>query len=253
VALRRLGAEAARKTGEASARVGGPLGRALSRVRRRARRYLPRDESAFLESAFLASVVDLERTEVFDPGHTVPFAGLYVAPRIERGSGEYLTALARAEEALAEFGEGVAFETWRSWLDAGGRTEALPDLLVSADDWACTFTKADFSGDPLVPGPLSSRHTGSHRLHGVYLASGPAFRSTDGAEADILDVAPTVLALFELAAPEDRRGRVLEDLFVTAPRVRGVARLGSRVEEERAPDDEEANVRERLRGLGYIE
>jgi predicted AlkP superfamily phosphohydrolase/phosphomutase len=252
-ALRRIGTEAARRAGEASARVGGPLGRALSRVRRRARRYLPRDESAFL-----ASVVDLERTDDFDPGHTVPFAGLYVAPRIERGGAAYEDALARTEAALAAIGAsaGVAFETRRSWLDAEGRVATLPDLLVSADDWACTFTKADFSGDPLVPGPLSPRHTGSHRMRGVYLASGPAFRSSDGAEADILDIAPTVLALFGLAAPPDRRGRVLEEILAIWPDVRDVAKLGSRAEgggEGETSLDEDEDVRERLRGLGYIE
>jgi predicted AlkP superfamily phosphohydrolase/phosphomutase len=250
-AVRRAGAEAARRAGSAAARVGGPLGRALGRARRKARRFLPRDDSAYL-----AGVIDFDRSEIFDPGHTIPFAGLYVAPRHERGGPEYLRALERAEEALAGYAvrSGLAVEVRRAWADAPSRPPTLPDLLVSADDWGCTFSKADFTGEVLVEGPFSPRHTGSHRMRGLYLASGPAFRAPGGGApaAEILDVAPTVLALFGLAPPPDRRGRVLAEILAAPPQATTPTADAAPPADEARPEDE-ADVRERLRGLGYIE
>ena len=249
-ALRRAGERAARRAGAAAARVGGPVGRALARARRRARRLLPRDDSSYL-----AAVIDAERSVAFDPGHTIPFAGLYVVPGAERGGAEYVDALGRVEEALERFGRaaGIRFDARRAWLDAPGRPATLPDLVVSADDWSCTFLKADFDGNPLVEGSFSPRHTGSHRMNGLYLASGPAFAARQsGEEASILDVAPTVLSLFGLAAPADRTGRVL-DLAAAPPSRLRPADLAGATNGGDASADDEADVRERLRGLGYIE
>ena len=250
-ALKRAGARAAQRAGAAAAHVGGPLGRALGRVRRRARRYLPRDESAYL-----ASVVDLDRSVAFDPGHTIPFAGIYVAPRLARGSAEYLDALARVEETLERFGRevGVSFETRRAWLDSPGRPETLPDLVVAGDGWGATFLKAEFSGEPFAPESYSRRHTGSHRPLGLYLVSGPAFvRNEAAGEASILDVAPTALAALGLAAPVAWRGRALDELLAAPDAPRRGTGPGRPRPEGAETGDEEADVRERLRGLGYIE
>lgn len=248
--LRSAGARAAKRAGALAARVPGPVGRVLTRARRRARRFLPRDDSAYL-----AALVDTDRSVAFDPGHTIPFAGLFVAPAVERGGPVYLDALGRVEETLDRFGRasGVDLVARRAWLDSPARPEPLPDLLVSADDWACIFVKTDFSGEPLVEASFSPRHTGSHRMNGVYLVSGPAFGARPaGIEASILDVAPTVLALFGLSTPADRRGRIL-DVLARRPETLDPAALDGATGPVRTTEDDEADVRERLKGLGYIE
>jgi predicted AlkP superfamily phosphohydrolase/phosphomutase len=247
--LGRTARRAAERAGVVAARARGPLGKALSIARRRARRLLPRDDSAYL-----SSVVDYDASVAFDPGHTIPFGGLYVMPRLERGEGSYLEALARVESALVERAEraGVRLEARRMWLDAEGRHETLPDLVVSGDEWATTFVKADFEGEPFLDAPFSPRHTGSHRIDGVLVAAGPAFRAAGALRASAVDVAPTVLALFGLEAPPDRRGRALDELLAG----HGPLAPAPRPELSDAPeatDDDEADVRERLRGLGYIE
>jgi predicted AlkP superfamily phosphohydrolase/phosphomutase len=248
--LRRAGARAAQRAGAAAARVGGPLGRALSRARRRARRYLPRDESAYL-----FSILDFERSAAFDPGHTIPFGGLYVTSGAERGGAVYLATIDRVEEALDELGRrsGVNFTTRRSWLDAPGRPETLPDLVVSGDDWASTFLKTEFEGPPVLDGPYSPRHTGSHRMEGMYLFAGPLFAErAPGRPADILDVTPTLLAAFGIAAPPDRTGRIL-DVLASPPQ--SLIPAITSMDSGGGPSDDhaDADVRERLRGLGYIE
>lgn len=248
--LRRAAEAAAKRAGAASARLGGPVGRALALARRRARRLLPRDDSAYL-----AATIDFDRSAAFDPGHTIPFGGLYVSPRVERGGTQYEREIERVEACLGEFAAktGVSLEWRRTWLDAGGRAETLPDLLVWGDDWACTFSKADFEGEVLVEGPFSTRHTGSHRELGIYLASGGGFEKASSAEASILDVAPTVLAYFGLAAPPDRRGRVLHELLGRDTSALTPAPQAEAAADSEATRDEEDDVRERLKGLGYIE
>lgn len=250
-AIRRVGAAAAQRAGAVAARVGGPVGRVLSRVRRRGRRYLPKDDSGYL-----LATIDQHASVAFDPGHTIPFGGLYLSPRFERGGVEYMTAIDRVEDALANsaFDNGLDLAVRRCWLDSAERPASLPDLLVSGDDWGVTFSKTDFSDTWLVDGPFSTRHTGSHRIGGLYLAAGQAFTAGPrGRQASILDIAPTVLTLFGLAPPDDRRGHPL-------PTARGVGATrpavldGARAEDFTEPSsDDDADVRERLRGLGYIE
>lgn len=53
-----------------------------------------------------------------------------------------------------------------------------------------------------------------HRRYGILIASGPAFREgAQVSEASILDVAPTVLAVYGLPVGEDMQGRPIVDLF----------------------------------------
>jgi predicted AlkP superfamily phosphohydrolase/phosphomutase len=60
--------------------------------------------------------------------------------------------------------------------------------------------------------------SGTHRDHGIFLAQGaPTVRegvAVDGAR--IIDLAPTILHLLDVAVPEDMDGRVLEEIFTAA-------------------------------------
>ncbi|MGB5036680.1 MAG: hypothetical protein WBQ66_08745, partial [Blastocatellia bacterium] len=180
---------------------------------------------------------------------------LYTGTRIERGTGKYDAALGSVDELLAETsaGTGISISAIRPWQLAGGLIDTLPDLLVSGDDWGMTFSKTDFDGPLLVPGPFSRRHTGSHRLDGIYVASGPLFsHSPAGEKASVLDIAPTVLAAFGLAAPADRRGSILPAFCGGVDGLATASTVDSTDAREPTEDDDE-DVRERLRGLGYIE
>jgi hypothetical protein len=137
-------------------------------------------------------------------------------------------------------------------MDAAGHLVTLPDLLVSGDSWGMTFSKTDFEGPLVVGGPFSRRHTGSHRVDGMYLASGPLLDAPLHEPASVLDIAPTVLAFFGLAAPDDRRGRILGAFRGSTGELKSTARVDP-VDAAESSSDDDADVRERLRGLGYIE
>ncbi len=97
--------------------------------------------------------------------------------------------------------------------------------------------------------------SGTHRPEGIFIAAGDGIRPGRLAhDIELVDLAPTVLASAGLPVPDDMDGRVLEEIFVSAP---VVTRTGPTV---RAPavdaalsPEEEAEVVERLRSLGYME
>ncbi len=100
-----------------------------------------------------------------------------------------------------------------------------------------------------------------HRQYGVFCLSGPGIRRDDLVQgATLLDIAPTILALFQLPAGEDMKGRVLAEAFEQSPapdripsweNLEGDAGMHPRTHEP-APWDSAAAV-DQLVALGYIE
>ncbi|HEY3747209.1 MAG TPA: alkaline phosphatase family protein, partial [Gemmatimonadaceae bacterium] len=65
-----------------------------------------------------------------------------------------------------------------------------------------------------------------HRLHGVFVASGPGIKADALVHsASLLDVAPTILATLGLAVPDDFEGKVLLPIFENEPDVKTCATL----------------------------
>jgi predicted AlkP superfamily phosphohydrolase/phosphomutase len=102
--------------------------------------------------------------------------------------------------------------------------------------------------------PLTS---GTHRPEGVLMAWGDGIRSGRLArETSLVDLAPTILAAAGVPVPDDMDGRVLDELFLTAPsvtRVAGTHRAAAGHDDGGLTAEEEAEVVERLRSLGYME
>jgi predicted AlkP superfamily phosphohydrolase/phosphomutase len=106
----------------------------------------------------------------------------------------------------------------------------------------------------------TSEWGGTHRLHGIVIADGPAFKSgAEIANARLIDIAPTLLHLLNVPVPEDMDGKVLTSVFhpdfLSAHAVRaGVASGTSGADRPSGYTDEEsAKVEERLQALGYLE
>ena len=126
-----------------------------------------------------------------------------------------------------------------------------PDLVV---EWNNLYNPD--SGEnrhARVPGIV-----GSHVPEGVFIADGPGIRRGHHLDADITDIAPTILHLMGLPVPEDMDGRVLLDIFTENyagehPVVYGPPAVLEDMPSYGYSADEEAQVREQLRALGYIE
>jgi predicted AlkP superfamily phosphohydrolase/phosphomutase len=113
-----------------------------------------------------------------------------------------------------------------------------------------------FATDGRVLTPQIRGDSGCHRLHGIFIGSGPAF--ANGATvpgARIIDLAPTILHILNVPVPEDMDGRVLSEALT--PELRGrAAQVGAAAAASTAQidftEEEQAEVEERLRALGYL-
>ena len=129
------------------------------------------------------------------------------------------------------------------------------------------FLPANMTNKPLGTLDLTSNkfitpvygNSGDHRMHGILLGRGPELRSRTLVEgARIIDFAPTILHSFGVEVPSDMDGRVLEEIFTEQYMAENPVRT-SEATEYVAPettgamtDEESEEIRQRLRGLGYL-
>jgi arylsulfatase A-like enzyme len=102
-------------------------------------------------------------------------------------------------------------------------------------------------------------NSGDHRMHGIMLGRGPELKRGASVEgARIIDYAPTILHSFGVEIPSDMDGRVLEPIFTEEYLSRNPVRISdaseyAEPEKIGAMTDEESDeIRERLRGWGYL-
>lgn len=113
-----------------------------------------------------------------------------------------------------------------------------------------------FATEGRVLSPQIRGDSGCHRLHGILIASGAAFaRSAAVNRPRLIDLAPTILHILNVPVPEDMDGRVLAETLVPELRARstqvGAAAAASLAQVD-FTDEEQAEVEERLRALGYL-
>jgi predicted AlkP superfamily phosphohydrolase/phosphomutase len=106
----------------------------------------------------------------------------------------------------------------------------------------------------------NSEWAGTHRLNGILIGCGPVLKTAaEVKNAQLIDLAPTLLYLLGVPVPEDMDGKVLTSAFrpdfLTAHPVRAGDASGT--SDTHRPsgytEEESAKVEERLRALGYLE
>jgi predicted AlkP superfamily phosphohydrolase/phosphomutase len=101
------------------------------------------------------------------------------------------------------------------------------------------------------------KRSGSHRDEGIFVITGK--RINPGAnlnKSEIIDIAPTILYLLDISIPVDMDGKVLSDCFkkdyVKVPIFEKVC-ISKTKPDYHYSDEETDQIKERLKGLGYIE
>ncbi|MEM9778103.1 MAG: hypothetical protein AAF902_26235, partial [Chloroflexota bacterium] len=136
---------------------------------------------------------------------------------------------------------------------SGEFMEDGPDIHVVIDDYNMIAFPLFATDGKIVTNQIRG-DTGCHRSEGILIAQGPKVSSGDiQPEASILDIAPTVFALLGEPVPDHMDGRVLAEMFAEQPEVSYKSLddldLG---DDHNLSEDDEKEVEERLRSLGYL-
>lgn len=148
---------------------------------------------------------------------------------------------------------------------AGDHAQNIPDITAIADpDYGFSYYLSRYSSivtkRPTATGPAK------HRSAGIFMAVGPDVRATPEplTGLNIEDVAPTVLYLMGLPVPTDLDGRVLTDVIdptvlaeqpvqYEQPSGFWPQQHEAAFSDEVMSDEDEEEIRGRLRALGYFE
>lgn len=254
----------------------------VDRGREALKRHLPRPAKDWLkqqmpsmrdrvESWIQTSSIDWARTKAFAGGK---FGDIYLNVRDRepqgrvRAGSEYRKLLEEISGALLDLrdpdtGEEVVEDVHRrDHLYHGPFVDRAPDLVIQWRDYAY-FASSELSGaaGQIFGAPPSEdatefEHTGTHRLDGVLLLNGPGVQPGLLTGAHIADLAPTILHGFGLPVPDSMDGGVLQSVFRDRKAVVRAPSAGERRHEDRDgaySENEESEMAERLRALGYID
>lgn len=150
-------------------------------------------------------------------------------------------------------------DIWRKEeLYEGPYLDRAPDLTFLPRDMRNkALGTVDFTSHRFVERAYGN--SGDHRMDGIFFLRGEGVRPGARLEgAKLIDVAPTILHHFGLGVPADFDGRVLEEAFTDAERAgnpvrtappagAGAAGTGGTMTDEAARE-----IRERLKGIGYL-
>lgn len=224
--------------------------------------WLPRTQRAEFPD-----VIDWSRTRVYSFGyhgqiyinrHGREPEGI-VAPGAEYG--QVCEEIATALQDLTDPRDGqpvVDQVVRRDEAFSGPCLEYAPDLVIIMRDLSYITRQGYEFGNragQVFADPVT-HESGSHRLNGLLILSGA--RAVDGGrrgDAQLIDVAPTVLHLLGCPVPAEMDGRVLKDWISTPHEVT----ISYDNYESQLPfgetwsREEEQEVMDRLKGLGYLE
>jgi len=152
-------------------------------------------------------------------------------------------------------------------LYSGPYLEDAPDLIILWKDFAYYTRQSVVDEEVLLfepPGKFGNRvieHSACHRLNGVLIMHGKHLLQGKTINANIMDLAPTILYSMGLPVPEDMDGKVLTNAFLNGylkshpvrykKAKEGAPRKGEPV--ATGLPEEAETTRERLRDLGYID
>ncbi|HLF87173.1 MAG TPA: hypothetical protein VI584_08830, partial [Nitrospiria bacterium] len=144
----------------------------------------------------------------------------------------------------------------------GDHVKYAPDLIVICETGCqviapneLLYFNKDYSDDLF----LSHRWSARHEKHGIFVMHGPVVKKNiEIKESRVIDIAPTVLYLMNEAIPEYMDGKVLEDAIEKEHMTGNPVRHESCVAQQESrgmklSDEEENDIAEKLKGLGYIE
>lgn len=205
--------------------------------------------------------VDWARTRAYSIGYIgevhVNLRGREPQGIVERGE-EYERVRDDIIQGLRELklkdGSPLVEHIWKKEeIYKGAHLDQAPDILFLPRNLeTIAFGDFEFGSNKILEPSFGV--SSSHRMNGIFFASGADIKQTgEFSGAQLIDLAPTILHLMHLPIPTDMDGRVLTEAVAdTRPVEYGGSAQGRAASTDGYSDEEEQQVIERLRDLGYI-
>lgn len=141
----------------------------------------------------------------------------------------------------------------REQAASGPYLDRAPDLHLILDGYRAIAFPLFATESKIVTQQIRG-DSGCHRLHGILIANGTVFVQGEIDNARIIDLAPTILHALNVAVPDDMDGRVLNNALATELSMRPIetTRIDYTSQQTDLTPEEQAEVEERLRALGYL-
>ncbi|MGC8764053.1 MAG: alkaline phosphatase family protein [Acidobacteriota bacterium] len=207
--------------------------------------------------------LDWEQTRAFYASVSGRSVYLNVRGRQPRGTVEAGPEYERLREEIRDFilgirdpetGEPIAQAVhYREQVYRGPLVDRAPDLVIQEDGRFAY--RVDWSERAFAPASqYGVDKSGSHRPEGILVLYGPSFQRGRLSGATLEDVTPTLLAALGLPVGEEMDGRVLREAFAETPSAASAsyAALRGGTGTSALNAGEEAELAERLKGLGYM-
>lgn len=229
-------------------------------------RYRREETFALLRRLFLSfDDVDWSRTTAYSMGNVGPIY-INLAGREPQGCvppekyEETLAWIAEKLRAIVDPSTGRSLVTevlFGKHIYRGDYAHHGPDITIFMRDMrVCAYGNTEFASHRWLT-PANGR-SGWHRMDGIFVAAGPDIDKVGGfAGASIMDVYPTILALLGAPIPAGLDGKALTDIL-SPQALRAVKEDPRQVEAYfhreggGYSEEEEAEMVEHLKGLGYV-
>lgn len=213
-----------------------------------------RIKSKFLKIQNAIDLIDLENSLAYSPEHNTMFGCINLTEKGKKQEG-FKTLLIKALNELPDKISGIrSIEIiLPENVYQGPYVNLSPDIFFIVNDYQATveipFDKSIFSDNPSV-----FLRTGSHRSEGIFMAKGALFKNKK-VHPSILDITPTILALYQAEIPENMDGKVLVDIlkeeFVKHLDIR-MSNVSAKDIQDESNEEELEKMKEMLKNLGYL-
>lgn len=215
-------------------------------------------KATFSSTALPISSVNFKKSLAFDPVHIGTFAGIYINNELLNDESIRESTIKKISNRLMEFGKkkGIEIQIHRPEDLYKVRPEGSPDLIVRIDDGQ-VFIDKTFDGkvfEDSLPDRLSFM-SGSHRMNGIFIAMGPSFKHAKIQDAQIWDVAPTLLHSMSIQIPSWMEGKTLTEALYSGKKLDNQHNNSASVnqtKEKHLSDSEENIIIQKLSDLGYF-
>lgn len=202
-------------------------------------------------------LIDLDNSLAYSPEHNTMFGCISLTQKGKARDG-FKDDVIKKLKALPDIMKGISgIQIYLpEEIYSGPYVRLSPDILFIINNHRSTV-EIDFSNKAFVQSPSIEMRSGGHLPNGVYITRGDVFKHHTLNGISVLDIAPTILALYDIAIPPQIDGRVLTECL--HPRLLDTINIrksavetmqSSQQESENEADLEE--MKKLLKSLGYL-